>query len=85
MYIVTDDPESFPPLPHMIFSTGLNKWKIISPLQARDELGSFGGRYVSSFVYQLKLNPSAQNNRSDLDGGRLLSAQLYLASALANI
>ncbi|KAJ7512746.1 hypothetical protein B0H11DRAFT_2151595 [Mycena galericulata] len=44
MNIVTDDPDSFPPLPHMIFSADLNQWRIISSQQAREIIGPFGGR-----------------------------------------
>ncbi|KAJ6588930.1 hypothetical protein B0H19DRAFT_1013958 [Mycena capillaripes] len=44
MNIVTDEPEAFPPIPHMLLSTSLNMWKILSPEQARDTLGPFGGR-----------------------------------------
>ncbi|KAJ7666155.1 hypothetical protein DFH06DRAFT_1295308 [Mycena polygramma] len=43
MNIVTDEPEAFPPIPNILLSAGLNRWKIISPEQARDQLGPFGG------------------------------------------
>ncbi|KAF8187024.1 hypothetical protein K438DRAFT_1024603 [Mycena galopus ATCC 62051] len=44
MNIVTEESDLFPPLQHMILSTDLNKWRIITPQQAREQLGSFGGR-----------------------------------------
>ncbi|KAJ7276078.1 hypothetical protein B0H12DRAFT_1174319 [Mycena haematopus] len=44
MNIVTDESDLFPPIPHMVLSTDLNKWRVITPQQAREQLGSFGGR-----------------------------------------
>ncbi|KAF7360326.1 Protein transporter SEC24 [Mycena venus] len=44
MNIVTDQSDLFPPIQHMVLSTDLNKWKVITPQQAREQLGSFGGR-----------------------------------------
>ncbi|KAJ6627849.1 hypothetical protein B0H10DRAFT_1992185 [Mycena sp. CBHHK59/15] len=43
MSIVTDRPESFPPIPHMVLSTDLNQWRMVSSQQARERLGSYGG------------------------------------------
>ncbi|KAJ7081682.1 hypothetical protein C8R43DRAFT_1052552 [Mycena crocata] len=43
MSIVTDDPASFPPIPQMILSTDLDQWQILSPQQAKKEIGPFGG------------------------------------------
>ncbi|KAJ7064993.1 hypothetical protein C8F01DRAFT_1021788 [Mycena amicta] len=44
MTLVTNEPQSFPPLQNMIFSTDLNRWRILSPQQARESLLPFGGR-----------------------------------------
>ncbi|KAJ7185634.1 hypothetical protein C8R46DRAFT_982339 [Mycena filopes] len=43
MNIVTDDPNAFPSIPKMIFSTDLNQWRFLSPQKAREVLGPFGG------------------------------------------
>ncbi|KAJ6595851.1 hypothetical protein DFH09DRAFT_974054 [Mycena vulgaris] len=44
MVIVTDEPESLPPIPHMVKPVGLNQWTILSPQDAREAIGPFGGR-----------------------------------------
>ncbi|KAJ7269861.1 hypothetical protein C8J57DRAFT_1323746 [Mycena rebaudengoi] len=44
MSIVTDSPESYPPIPHIILATDLNQWQILSPKEAQVKLGRFGGR-----------------------------------------
>ncbi|KAF7351266.1 hypothetical protein MSAN_01558100 [Mycena sanguinolenta] len=44
MNIVTDESDLFPPIHHMVLSTDLNQWRVITPQQAREQLGSFGGR-----------------------------------------
>ncbi|KAF7319035.1 hypothetical protein HMN09_00239700 [Mycena chlorophos] len=44
MNLVTDQPEMYPPLQDMILSADLNRWRILSPQQARDILLPYGGR-----------------------------------------
>ncbi|KAJ7687783.1 hypothetical protein B0H14DRAFT_2487631 [Mycena olivaceomarginata] len=44
MNIVTDESDLFPPIQNMVLSTDLNKWRVVTPQQAREQLGPFGGR-----------------------------------------
>ncbi|KAJ7683011.1 hypothetical protein B0H17DRAFT_1014582 [Mycena rosella] len=44
MIIVTDEPESLPEMAHMIFSTDLNQWEVLSSQKAAEHIGPFGGR-----------------------------------------
>ncbi|KAJ7634875.1 hypothetical protein FB45DRAFT_910124 [Roridomyces roridus] len=44
MNIVTDEPQSLPPLKHIVHNADLNQWSVISSQEARELLGTFGGR-----------------------------------------
>ncbi|KAJ7100210.1 hypothetical protein B0H15DRAFT_1018464 [Mycena belliarum] len=59
MVIVTDEPEKFPPMSHMVLSTDLNQWAMVSPQEAPDYIGAFGGRI--SGVTWMAADSSAHN------------------------
>ncbi|KAG6873671.1 hypothetical protein C0995_012605 [Termitomyces sp. Mi166 len=45
VYVVSDDPDKFPPSMKSIITAsglGMNEWKLISPQEARERLGSYG-------------------------------------------
>ncbi|KAF7325717.1 hypothetical protein MKEN_00422000 [Mycena kentingensis (nom. inval.)] len=44
MNLVSDDPQSYPPLHEMILSTDLNRWRVLTPEQARTQILPYGGR-----------------------------------------
>ncbi|KAF7316212.1 hypothetical protein MIND_00139600 [Mycena indigotica] len=44
MTLVTEEPETFPPLHEMILPADLNRWRILSPQQARKVILPYGGR-----------------------------------------
>ncbi|KAJ7485271.1 hypothetical protein FB451DRAFT_1082649 [Mycena latifolia] len=71
MVIVTDEPEAFPPMAQMVFSTDLNKWAMISPQEAPKYLGPFGGR-LSGVTWMAA--DSAPNNATLLALWRTYSA-----------
>jgi hypothetical protein len=52
MNIVTDESDLFPPIQNMVLSTDLNKWRVVTPQQAREQLGPFGGRYFFLLLFR---------------------------------
>ncbi|KAK6981036.1 protein transporter SEC24, partial [Favolaschia claudopus] len=85
MNIVTDENDLFPPLQHMVLSTDLNVWKTITPQQARERIGSFGGRIRgvtwmaadssphNSTLFALWRTYSALDSGIDVDGATKLA------------
>ncbi|KAF8644907.1 hypothetical protein AX16_008190 [Volvariella volvacea WC 439] len=62
VYIVNDTPDSLPPLPSIVASTGpgMNTWSVISPEQARADIGERGG--LIRGVSWLAADPTPHNS-----------------------